>query len=229
MLNAIISSIVGNADISIIQFIVPILSALILGFILARMSMGDNGSSRGFIVTLALLPAIVCVVIMAVNGNIGAGVAVAGAFSLVRFRSAQGTAREIANLFMAMTIGLLTGMGYVFYALIFELIMIAVTVLYRAMDLGSDKKDELTRSLRITIPENLDYTGVFDEIFEEFTTEHSLLSAKTSNMGSMFKLDYDVVLKSADCEKKFIDKLRCRNGNLEIAVSSLKRHEAAEL
>ena len=229
MLNTIISSIVGNADISIIQFIVPILSALILGFILARMSMGDNGSSKGFIVTLALLPAIVCVVIMAVNGNIGAGVAVAGAFSLVRFRSAQGTAREIANLFMAMTIGLLTGMGYVFYALIFELIMIAVTVLYRAMDLGSDKKDELTRSLRITIPENLDYTGVFDEIFEEFTTEHSLLSAKTSNMGSMFKLDYDVVLKSADCEKKFIDKLRCRNGNLEIAVSSLKRHEAAEL
>ncbi len=229
MLNTIISSIVGNADISIIQFIVPILSALILGFILARMSMGDNGSSKGFIVTLALLPAIVCVVIMAVNGNIGAGVAVAGAFSLVRFRSAQGTAREIANLFMAMTIGLLTGMGYVFYALIFELIMIAVTVLYRAMDLGSDKKVELTRSLRITIPENLDYTGVFDEIFEEFTTEHSLLSAKTSNMGSMFKLDYDVVLKSADCEKKFIDKLRCRNGNLEIAVSSLKRHEAAEL
>ena len=229
MLNKIIGSIIGNADISIIQFIVPILSALILGFILAKVSMGDNGSSKGFIVTLALLPAIVCVVIMAVNGNIGAGVAVAGAFSLVRFRSAQGTAKEIAGLFLAMTIGLLTGMGYVFYAFIFELIMIAVTVLYRAMDLGSDKKSELTRSLRITIPEDLDFTGVFDEIFEEFTTENVLLSAKTSNMGSMFRLDYDVVLRSADVEKKSIDKLRCRNGNLEIAISSLKRHEAAEL
>ena len=229
MLNTIIGSIIGNADISIIQFIVPILSALILGFILAKVSMGDNGSSKGFIVTLALLPAIVCVVIMAVNGNIGAGVAVAGAFSLVRFRSAQGTAKEIAGLFLAMTIGLLTGMGYVFYAFIFELIMIAVTVLYRAMDLGSDKKSELTRSLRITIPEDLDFTGVFDEIFEEFTTENVLLSAKTSNMGSMFRLDYDVVLRSADVEKKSIDKLRCRNGNLEIAISSLKRHEAAEL
>lgn len=229
MLNAIIGSIIGNADISIIQFIIPILSALILGFILAKASMGDNGSSKGFIVTLALLPAIVCVVIMAVNGNIGAGVAVAGAFSLVRFRSAQGTAKEIAGLFLAMTIGLLTGMGYVFYAFIFELIMIAVTVLYRAMDLGSDKKSELTRSLRITIPEDLNYTGVFDGIFGEFTTEHALISAKTSNMGSMFRLDYDVVLKSADDEKKFIDKLRCRNGNLEIAISSLKRHESAEL
>ena len=229
MLNTIIGSIIGNADISIIQFIVPILSALILGFILAKVSMGDNRSSKGFIVTLALLPAIVCVVIMAVNGNIGAGVAVAGAFSLVRFRSAQGTAKEIAGLFLAMTIGLLTGMGYVFYAFIFELIMIAVMVLYRAMDLGSDKKSELTRSLRITIPEDLDYTGVFDGIFEEFTTENALLSAKTSNMGSMFRLDYDVVLRSADDEKKFIDKLRCRNGNLEIAISSLKRHEAAEL
>ena len=229
MLNKIIGSIIGNADISIIQFIVPILSALILGFILAKVSMGDNGSSKGFIVTLALLPAIVCVVIMAVNGNIGAGVAVAGAFSLVRFRSAQGTAKEIAGLFLAMTIGLLTGMGYVFYAFIFELIMIAVMVLYRAMDFGSDKKSELTRSLRITIPEDLDYTGVFDEIFEEFTTENALLSAKTSNMGSMFRLDYDVVLRSADVEKKSIDKLRCRNGNLEIAISSLKRHEAAEL
>lgn len=131
MLNTIIGSIIGNADISIIQFIVPILSALILGFILAKVSMGDNRSSKGFIVTLALLPAIVCVVIMAVNGNIGAGVAVAGAFSLVRFRSAQGTAKEIAGLFLAMTIGLLTGIGYVFYAFIFELIMIAVMVLYR--------------------------------------------------------------------------------------------------
>ncbi|MCR4792800.1 MAG: DUF4956 domain-containing protein [Lachnospiraceae bacterium] len=229
MLNTIINSIIGSADISIIQFMVPILSALILGFILAKVSMGDNRSSKGFIVTLALLPAIVCVVIMAVNGNIGAGVAVAGAFSLVRFRSAQGTAKEIAGLFMAMTIGLLTGMGYVFYAFIFELIMIAVMVLYRAMDFGSEKKSELTRSLRITIPEDLDYTGVFDEIFEEFTIEHALLSAKTSSMGSMFKLDYDVVLKSADVEKKFIDKLRCRNGNLEIAISSLKRHESAEL
>jgi hypothetical protein len=229
MLNTIINSIIGSADISIIQFIIPIISALILGFVLAKVISGGNESSKGFIVTLALLPAIVCVVIMAVNGNIGAGVAVAGAFSLVRFRSAQGTAKEIVSLFLAMTIGLLTGMGYVFYALIFELIMIAVMVLYRAMNLGSDKKCELTRSLRITIPEDLDYTGVFDEIFDEFTTEHTLLSAKTTNMGSMFRLDYDVVMKSADVEKKFIDKLRCRNGNLEIALSSLKRHESAEL
>ena len=225
----IFGTIMTNGLITGASFFIATICSLVIGCFIAFMYTIKNNYSKSYIITLALLPAIVQMVIMMVNGNIGAGVAVAGAFSLVRFRSAQGTAREIANLFMAMTIGLLTGMGYVFYALIFELIMIAVTVLYRAMDLGSDKKVELTRSLRITIPENLDYTGVFDEIFEEFTTEHSLLSAKTSNMGSMFKLDYDVVLKSADCEKKFIDKLRCRNGNLDIAVSSLKRHEAAEL
>ncbi len=228
MLNILMETLVGNADISVADFMVPIIASLILGVILAK-STTDAGSSKGFTVTLALLPAMVSVVIMAVNGNIGAGVAVAGAFGLVRFRSAQGTAREIGNLFMAMALGLLTGMGYVLYAFVFELIMIAAVSLYKATDLGHDKNSELTRSLRITIPEDLDYTGVFDEIFDKYTTEHNLISAKTSNMGAMFKLDYDITLTSPDIEKKFIDDLRCRNGNLEIMVSSLKRRETAEL
>ena len=229
MLNTIMTTIIGNADITLGGFLIPIFSALAAGLILAKSAAGDRNSSGGFIITLALLPTVVCVVIMAVNGNIGAGVAVAGAFSLVRFRSAQGSAREITELFLAMTLGLLMGMGYIFYAFIFELILIAAMTLYRAINLGRTQNDELTRSLRITIPEDLDYTGVFDEIFEKFTTEHKLISAKTSNMGSMFKLDYDLMLKSADDEKKFIDELRCRNGNLEIAVSTFKRRESGEL
>lgn len=228
MLNTLMETVVGNTDISVTGFLIPILSALVMGLILSKFA-PDEGSSRGFKVTLALLPAVVCVVIMAVNGNIGAGVAVAGAFGLVRFRSAQGSAGEIGNLFLAMALGLLAGMGYVFYAVIFELIMIAVMSLYKAAGLGEDKGSELVRSLRITIPEDLNYTEVFDEIFEEYTTEHKLISARTSGMGSVFKLDYTLTLSSADIEKKFIDDLRCRNGNLEIAMSALKHREPAEL
>ena len=228
MLNTLMETVVGNTDISVTGFLIPILSALVMGLILSKFA-PDEGSSRGFKVTLALLPAVVCVVIMAVNGNIGAGVAVAGAFGLVRFRSAQGSAGEIGNLFLAMALGLLAGMGYVFYAVIFELIMIAVMSLYKAAGLGEDKGSELVRSLRITIPEDLNYTEVFDGIFEEYTTEHKLISAKTSGMGSVFKLDYTLTLSSADIEKKFIDDLRCRNGNLEIAMSALKHREPVEL
>ena len=228
MLNTLMETFVGNTDISVMGFLIPILSALVMGLILSKFA-PDEGSSRGFKVTLALLPAVVCVVIMAVNGNIGAGVAVAGAFGLVRFRSAQGTAGEIGNLFLAMALGLLAGMGYVFYAVIFELIMIAVMSLYRAAGLGEDKGSELVRSLRITIPEDLNYTEVFDGIFEEYTTEHKLISAKTSGMGAVFKLDYTLTLCSADIEKKFIDDLRCRNGNLEIVMSALMHREPAEL
>ncbi|MBP1586298.1 MAG: DUF4956 domain-containing protein [Lachnospiraceae bacterium] len=229
MLNTLLNTLIGNTDITLAGFMIPIISSLVAGLILAKAGAGQSGSSRGFIVTLALLPAVVCVVIMAVNGNIGAGVAVAGAFSLVRFRSAQGSAREITDLFLAMALGLLMGTGYIFYAFVFEMLMIAVMTLYRAMNLGRSQNEDVTRSLRITIPEDLDYTGVFDEVFDKFTTEHRLISARTTNMGSMFKLDYDLVLKSAGDEKKFIDELRCRNGNLEIAVSPLKNRESGEL
>ena len=130
MLNTILNTLIGNTDITLAGFMIPIISSLVAGLILAKTGAGQSRSSRGFIVTLALLPAVVCVVIMAVNGNIGAGVAVAGAFSLVRFRSAQGSAREITDLFLAMALGLLMGTGYIFYAFVFEMLMIAVMTLY---------------------------------------------------------------------------------------------------
>ncbi|MBO4578823.1 MAG: DUF4956 domain-containing protein [Clostridiales bacterium] len=219
----------NETTISIGDFLIPIAASLAIGLVLALVHMFKNTYSKSFVATLAILPAIVCVVIMAVNGNIGAGVAVAGAFSLVRFRSAPGTAKEIAALFLAMTAGLLTGMGYILYAAIFALIAGAVIMIYQALGFGGVKDSELRKNLRITIPEDLDYTGVFDEVFEKYTTSHKLISSKTSNMGSIFKLSYDVTLKSAEIEKEFIDKIRCRNGNLEISISALMQHEAAEL
>ncbi len=219
----------GGTAPDITGFIVPVLSAILLGLILAAIHMFLERNSSSFILALALLPAIVCTVIMAVNGNIGAGVAVAGAFSLVRFRSAPGTAREIASIFFAMTLGLLCGMGNILYAALFTLIMGLVMLIFKITKFGTAKEDLCHKSLRITIPEDLDYTGVFDDLFDQYLKDHTLVSSKTSGMGSLYKLNYEITLKSEDIEKEFIDKLRCRNGNLEIAVSVIRPREQAEL
>ena len=158
-------------------------------------------------------------VIMMVNGNIGAGVAVAGAFSLVRFRSVPGTAREIAALFLAMGAGLIAGMGYLAYALLFTVILGGICMLYTGLDFGTSKKAALYKTLHITIPEDLDYTGVFENIFPRYASSWEMVQVKTTNMCSLFRLTYNICLRSAQAEKELIDKLRCRNGNLEISVS----------
>ena len=219
----------GGTAPDITGFIVPVLSALLLGLIIAAIHMILERNSSSFILALALLPAIVCTVIMAVNGNIGAGVAVAGAFSLVRFRSAPGTAKEIASIFFAMTLGLLCGMGNILYAALFTLIMGLVMLIFKITKFGTAKEDLCHKSLRITIPEDLNYTRVFDDLFDQYLKDHTLVSSKTSGMGSLYKLNYEITLKSEDIEKEFIDKLRCRNGNLEIAVSVIRPREQAEL
>ena len=154
---------------------------------------------------------------MMVNGNLGAGVAVAGTFSLVRFRSIPGTAKEIGAIFLAMGTGLATGMGYVGYAILFTILVNGVGLIYTSSSIGEGKKTQ--RIMKITIPEDLDYTGVFDDLFLRYATKSELLSIKTTNMGSLFKLTYDLTLVNVEQEKEFIDELRCRNGNLEITLA----------
>ena len=205
--------------ISVTDFMLCLGLSLVLGLIMAVSYMYRTRYTKSFVVTLALLPAVVCVVIMLVNGNVGTGVAVAGAFSLVRFRSVPGTAKEICALFLAMGAGLISGMGYLGFAVLFTLIMCGMFLLYDSLDLGAGKKKDLYKTLNVTIPEDLDYTGVFDDIFTEYTIEHNLSRVKTTNMGSMFRLTYDITLKDAAGEKEMIDRLRGRNGNLEITVS----------
>jgi len=198
------------------NFLLCVGVSLIIGFVICRMTMWRSKSSESFAVTLALLPAVVCVVIMMVNGNVGTGVAVAGAFSLVRFRSAPGSAREIGAIFIAMGAGLISGMGYLGYAVLFSLILGGITMLYTYLRLGENKQ---YKTLHITIPESLDYTGVFDPVMQKYTSDYSLKHVKTTNMGSLFKLTYDLTLKDSAEEKNFIDELRRRNGNLEISIS----------
>ena len=208
-----------SAVISVQDFLLCIGASLVLGLILALCYTYRTRYTKSFVVTLALLPTVVCIVIMMVNGNVGTGLAVAGAFGLVRFRSAPGTAKEIGALFLAMGTGLITGMGYLGYAALFTLLMSAVFVLYSRLDFGTGKKTAAYKTLNITIPEDLDYSGVFEEIFDRYTSSCELTQVKTTNMGSMFRLTYDIVLKDANREKAMIDELRCRNGNLEISIS----------
>lgn len=214
--------------ISLTDFLLCIGASLLLGLLLALGYMYRTRYTKSFVVTLALLPAVVCVVIMMVNGNIGTGVAVAGAFGLVRFRSAPGSAKEICALFLAMGTGLIAGMGYLGFAFLFTLILSAVFVLYSRLDFGARKREAKYRMLSITIPEDLDYSEVFDDIFAAYTAECELERVKTTNMGSMFRLTYRITLKDPKTEKEMIDQLRCRNGNLEITVSK-QETVAAEL
>ena len=208
-----------TAVISVTDFLLCLGASLVIGILMAFAYMYRTRYTKSFVVTLALLPAVVCVVIMMVNGNVGTGVAVAGAFSLVRFRSVPGTAKEICTLFLAMGAGLITGMGYLGFALLFTAVMCIMFVLYNRLDFGTKKNAATFKTFTITIPEDLDYSGIFDDIFAEFTISHDLVRVKSTNMGSMFKLTYNVMLRDVTREKEMIDKIRCRNGNLEIAVS----------
>ena len=188
--------------------------SLLLGLAMAGIYAFRNKTSRSFLCMLSLLPATVCVVIMMVNGNVGIGVAVAGAFSLVRFRSAPGSAREMVAIFSAMAAGLVAGTGYLAYAVLFTLI-IGGFMLILSLFFGGEKAD---RVLTVTIPEDLNDLRLIDDLLDGYTVSHRMLSVKTAGLGSLYKLKYEVRLKDAAKEKEFMDAIRCRNGNLEVAL-----------
>ena len=200
------------------EFLILIAASLVVGLILAAAYMYKSLYNKGFVATLALLPAVVCVIIMMVNGNIGTGVAVMGAFNLVRFRSAPGSAKEICAIFMAMATGLIMGMGYVAYGFLCAIVLGLAGLIYGSTDFGAQKRSALHKTLHITVPEDLDYTGAFDGVLSQYSSKSELVGVKTTNMGSLFKLTYNITLRDADKEKNLIDELRCRNGNLEINI-----------
>ena len=196
--------------------------SIALGVGVALVYMYKSSYSKSFVVTLVVLPAIVQTVIMLVNGNLGTSVAVLGAFGLVRFRSAQGSAKEIGSIFFAMAIGLATGMGYISYAVMFFLVIGGIMLLLTVLHFGDSHVT--AKSLKIVIPESLDFDGIFDDLLKSYTDKCRLVKVKTTNMGSLFELNYEIELKRKVSEKKFIDEIRCRNGNLSI---SLGRAETA--
>lgn len=216
MLNSIFDLATTNS-ISISNLLIATLASIVLGFGVALTYMYKNVYSKSFVVTLVLLPAIVQVVIMMVNGNLGTGVAVMGAFSLVRFRSIPGTAKDISSIFFAMAVGLATGMGYITIAFLFLIIISLVSILLSTIKFGEQKIDYGEKELKITIPENLDYNGVFDDLLKKYTKKSELIHVKTTNLGSLYELKYLITMKNSGEIKDFMDALRCRNGNLNIA------------
>lgn len=207
----------SSASFTLGNFLICTVVSLILGGIIAASYMKTNQYNKGFVITLFVLPVIVQMVILLVSGSVGTGVAALGAFSLVRFRSIPGTAKEISSIFLAMAVGLATGTGYVGIAILFTLIVCATLLILNLSSFGDQV--QTSRYLRITIPENLDYTSVFDDILAEFLKKYEILSVKTVDMGSLFRIEYQVVLKENSNEKELIDALRTRNGNLEISCS----------
>lgn len=197
-------------------YLVCSLASLALGAVIAFAAGFRSRQSKSFMLALLLIPVIVQTVIMLVNDNVGAGVAVMGAFSLVRFRSAPGSAKEIVSIFLAMATGLATAKGYIALAAVFVIVISLIMII--STYVRFKEKDDLVRELKITIPEDLNYAHEFDDLFDTYTKRSKLLNVKTTNMGSLYKLSYEVELKSEDNVQSFIDDLRTRNGNLEIAV-----------
>ena len=223
----IFGSIMESGSMTGTAFLIATLCSLAIGCFIAFMYTIKNHYSKSFIITLALLPAIVQMVIMLVNGNIGAGVAVAGTFSLVRFRSAPGSGKEITSIFLAMATGLATGMGYIGIAALFTVIITVANLILSSMSFNNNAAEEKT--LKITIPESLDYEGVFDDIFSRYTDKAELEEVRTSGMGSLYKLTYRIVLRQKASTKGMIDEIRQRNGNLEITCSRPVTVRAEEL
>lgn len=191
--------------------------ALILGVAVAITHMKTSTTSKGFLVTLATLPLLVMAVMIMINGNLGTSIAILGAFSLIRFRSIAGRSKDLLSVFFAMAIGLACGMGHILFAVCITVLAIIAIIFFTYTHLLEPDKKE--RRLVVVVPEDLDYTEVFDDIFKKYTTKADLITMKTVNMGSLFNLTYDIKLRRGAKEKEFIDALRVKNGNLKVLMS----------
>lgn len=216
-----------TGEISLISLIICVVVALALGLCLALSFMYKNRYSTSFVLALAILPAVVCVVIMMVNGNVGAGVAVAGAFSLVRFRSAPGTGRDIAFVFLAMCIGLICGMGYLAIAALVTVVIGGTYLLLQQLGFGSSHAH--TQMLQVVVPEDLEYNGLFDDLLDTYCVRHELVGVKTTNMGALYKMTWRINVSDNTYNQRFIDAIRERNGNLEVSLFEAPQDESVGL
>jgi len=214
MLESIIKT---TTELSIENLLLCSLTSIGLGLIISLVHKFTSKYTKNFLITLATLPILVQSVILMVSGNLGTSIAIVGAFSLVRFRSIPGTSKEILSVFFAMTVGLATGMGQLIFACIITTAVSLILIILSKTKFGEIKEN--IKILKITLPDNLDYTEVFDDIFTTYVKSHTLQQVKTTNLGSLFELTYLVTIKKDTNEKDFIDELRSRNGNLKIVLT----------
>ena len=197
--------------------------ALALGLVIAFTHMKTSKTSRNFLITLTILPLLVEVVMLMVNGSLGTSIAILGAFSLIRFRSIAGNSKEISSVFFAMAVGLALGMGHILFAAVITAITVVVILVLSKTNIFNLSAQPQT--LEITIPEDLDYTHVFDAEFKKYTSHHELIRSKTTNMGSLYQLTYDVSLKKSANEKEFLDAIRVKNSNLKVLLSHVSKEQ----
>lgn len=212
-----------SSSLTITSCLVCFVVSIVLGFIIAVVHNINKNSNKNFLVTLILLPLIVNVIIMMVNGNLGTSVAILGAFSLIRFRSTPGSSKDLLSIFLAMAVGLSTGMGQIYFAIMFTFIACGLIILLEKTNILSGYNSKI---LKIVVPEDLDYEGIFDDVFNKYTDKSELLKSKTINMGSLYELEYRIVTKNGIKEKDLIDDIRIKNGNLKVMLSNqLKENE----
>ena len=208
---------------TVISILIMLAAAAALGILNSLVFSFRTIQSKSFAVMLALLPIVSAVIIFTVNDNLGVGVAVAGAFTLVRFRSVAGNGREMLAIFASMAIGMLLGMGYIAFAV---LVFASVAVLFLIVTITGLGERHKVRTLKIRIPEDLDYDGLFDDVFDRYTTMHQLEKVRTVNMGTMYELTYSVSFRDLSKSKQMIDEIRVRNGNLNVSIGSYGEHES---
>lgn len=213
------TSIISSGSLTVTDALICSGASVILGLLISFIFMLKGTYTKNFAITLALMPIIVQVMIMMVNGNLGTAVAILGVFSLVRFRSRPGDSVEILAVMLAMAVGLATGMGFITFALLLTVIICVIWLILFKTPFGEKRKIE--KELKITIPENLDYTGIFDDVFSQYTSKHSLERVKTTNMGSLYELCFHIMLKDSTKEKEMIDAIRCKNGNLPVVCGMI--------
>lgn len=206
------------------QFLLCLLCGLFVGSMIATLYAVHNEHTSSLISTIVMLPAVVSIIILAVNDSIGTGIAVVGAFALIRFRSATGKAKEISIIFIAMAAGLLIGVGYLGYALVFTIIVGIFYVLYQRYN--ESQSVEVQRRLDITVPEALQRSDLFDDLLDKYTVTRRLIKVKTVNMGSMYRLSYIISLAAGADEIEMINEIRCRNGNLEVSLAEYMEEES---
>lgn len=217
------NSIISGEGLTIVSATICIISSIVLGILIGFIHMKTSRYSKNFIITLSILPLLVATVMIMVNGNLGTGVAIAGAFSLIRFRSISGTSKEIVSVFWAMAIGIAIGMGQIFFAGMVTIVVSLLLMIFNLLKFG-DSKDN-NKILEILIPENLEYDTMFEEIFQKYTNNYELLRVKTTNLGSLYELRYNIDIRKEYSEKDLIDELRVRNGNLKVSIHKENREE----
>lgn len=225
MLDAIFSKTFADS-IDLGSTILIILSSLLLGLGISLVYMFTHKKERytaGFTIALIMLPAIIAMIILLVGNNVARAFSLAGAFSLIRFRSAPGDSKDIAFVFFTLGVGLACGMGYIGYATLFAIILCSVMIILDKIDFGKNRNSLM--KLKIVIPEDMDYQGVFDDVLEEYTFNRELAKIRTTQFGSLFEITYEITLKDMNKSKEFIDKLRCKNGNLNIILSMMDNAE----